>query len=88
MDTLNYVIVVRRLPKYVSWLFLSLVASAVYLVLASADSLTESRGAALVTVALVGVLMFLGLSARGLQRMRAESVRLPRHSDEDERGWL
>jgi hypothetical protein len=83
VDTLNYVVVVRRLPKYVSWLFLSLVASAAYLVLVSAGSLTERRGTALVMVAVVGVLVFLGLSARGLRRMRAESIHLPGRSNED-----
>ena len=77
MDTMNYVVVIRRLPKYVLWLFLSLVASAVYLVLASTESFTEPRGTALVMIAVAGVLVFLGLSARELRRMRANSVRLP-----------
>ena len=79
MDTMNYLVVIRRLPKYVSWLFLSLVASAVYLVLASTGSLIEPRGTVLVMIAVAGVLVFLGLSARELRRMRAASVRLPGH---------
>lgn len=79
VDTMNYVVVTRRLPRYVSWLFLSLVASAIYLVLASTESLTTPRGTVLVTVAVAGVLVFLGLSARELRRMRADSVRLPGH---------
>jgi len=74
---MNYVVVIRRLPKYVSWLFLSLVAGAVYFVLASTGSLTEPRGTVLVMVAVAGVLVFLGLSARELRRMRADSVCLP-----------
>ena len=77
MDTMNYLVVIRRLPKYVSWLFLSLVASAVYLVLASTGSLIEPRGTVLVMIAVASVLVFLGLSARELRRMRAASVRLP-----------
>jgi energy-converting hydrogenase Eha subunit C len=77
VDTMNYLVVIRRLPKYVSWLFLSLVASAVYLVLASTGSLIEPRGTVLVMIAVAGVLVFLGLSARELRRMRAASVRLP-----------
>ena len=77
MDTMNYVVVIRRLPKYVSWLFLSLAASLVYFVLASTRSLTEPLGTVLVMIAVAGVLVFLGLSARELRRMRADSVRLP-----------
>ena len=77
MDTMNYVVVIRRLPKYVSWLFLSLAASLVYFVLASTGSLTEPLGTVLVMIAVAGVLVFLGLSARELRRMRADSVRLP-----------
>jgi energy-converting hydrogenase Eha subunit C len=77
VDRMNYVVVIRRLPKYVSWLLLSLVASAFYLVLASTGSLTEPRGTVLVMVADAGVLVFLSLSMRELRRMRADSVRLP-----------
>jgi hypothetical protein len=73
VETLNYVVRVRRLPKYVSWLFLSLLTNSAYLVLAPTDSLTEARGTVLVSVAVAGVLVFLGLSARELWRMRRES---------------
>jgi hypothetical protein len=74
----NYVARVRRLPKYVLWLFLSLSANAAYLVLAPTGLLTEARGTVLVAVGVVGVLMFLGLSARELWAQR-ESVGVPGH---------
>jgi hypothetical protein len=70
VETTNYAVRIRRLPKYVSWLFLSLLANTAYLFLAPTDSLTEARGTVLVTVGVVGVLVFLGLSARGLRRTR------------------
>ena len=76
MEASNLAVRVRRLPKYVSWLFLSLLANTMYLVLAPTNSLTEARGTVLVTVGVVGVLVFLGLSARELWRTR-EFVGLP-----------
>jgi hypothetical protein len=70
----NYALRIRRLPKYVSWLFLSLLANTAYLVLAPSNS---ARGNVLVTIGVVGVLVFMGLSARELWRMREPSG-LPR----------
>lgn len=77
MEESNYAFRFRRLPKYVSWLFLSLLANTAYLVLAPSNSLTEARGNVLVTIGVVGVLVFMGLSARELWRMREPSG-LPR----------
>lgn len=79
MDTLNRVAAVRRLPKYVSWLFLSLAANAASLAAALTDSLTEAPATVLVATGVLGVLVFLAQSARELARIRAECGRLPGH---------
>jgi len=79
MDRLNRVAVVRRLPKYVSWLFLSLAANAGYLAAALTDSLTGVPAAVLVVTGLLGVLVFLVQSARELARLRAEFGHVPGH---------
>jgi hypothetical protein len=76
VEASNYGVRIRRLPKHVSWLLLSLLANTAFLVLAPTDSLTAARGTVLVTVGVVGVLVFLGLSARGHWRTR-EFVGLP-----------
>ena len=79
MDTSNRVAVVRRLPKYVSWLFLSLATNTAYLAAALADSVAEIPATVLVATGVLGVLVFLSQSARELARIRAEFGRLPGH---------
>lgn len=79
MDALNRVAIARRLPKYVSWLFLSLAANAAYLAAALTHSLSEAPATVLVATGVLGVLVFLAQSARELARIRADCGRLPGH---------